>query len=257
MRTTTRSFVTTPLLAALLCTGSAFAQHEGHEGHAGQDQAQAAKAQARVGDPYPFATCPISGKKLGTMGDPVVKVYDGREVRYCCNGCPKKFEKDLQQSLAKLDTKIIADQGPFYPLKTSLVTSKNLPDHPAEFAYGNRLVRLGSEKERAEFDKTPAKFLAALDKAVVEAQGKDFPLKECPVSGEKYGGDMGEPVDIVLAGRLIRVCCDDCEADVEKDPAKFVGMVDAARQGQKPGNDHHPDGKKGHDQHAGKGGCCK
>ena len=173
------------------------------------------------------------------MGDPVVKVYDGREVRYCCGGCPKKFEKDLQQSLAKLDAKIAADQGPIYPLKTSLVTGKDLPEKPFEFVYGNRLIRLGAEQERAEFDKAPAKFLAALDKAVVMAQAKDYPLKECPVSGEKLG-EMGKPIDVVIAGRLLRLGCKDCKADVEKDPAKFVAVIDAATK------HHQSEGHVGH-----------
>ena len=246
--TATRLSVMTAVLAGLLSTGSVLAQHEGHEGHAGHDQAPAAKTPARVGDAYPFATCPISGKQLGTMGDPVVKVYEGREVRYCCGGCPKKFEKDLQQSLAKLDAKIAADQGPIYPLKTSLVTGKDLPEKPFEFVYGNRLIRLGAEQERAEFAKAPAKYLATLDQAVVGAQGKGYPLKECPVSGEKYGGDMGDPIDLVVAGRLVRVCCKDCKKDVEKDPAKFIGLVDAARKGEKPAT------HEGHEQHKGQEG---
>jgi len=238
---TARLFVTAPLMA-LLASGVALAQHEGHGGHTGHEAPRSApptKQPARVGDAYPFATCPISGKQLGTMGDPVVKVYDGREVRYCCGGCPKKFEKDLQQSLAKLDAKIAADQGPIYPLKTSLVTGKDLPEKPFEFVYGNRLIRLGAEQERAEFDKAPAKFLAALDKAVVMAQAKDYPLKECPVSGEKLG-EMGKPIDVVIAGRLLRLGCKDCKADVEKDPAKFVAVIDAATK------HHQSEGHVGH-----------
>src|SRR5712675_516899 len=56
-----------------------------------------------AGDPYALAVCPISGKKLGGMGDPVVKDYDGREVRFCCAMCPPNFEKDQDKSFAKLD----------------------------------------------------------------------------------------------------------------------------------------------------------
>ena len=37
------------------------------------------------GDLYTLATFPISGKTLGSMGDAIVKQYDGREVRFCCN----------------------------------------------------------------------------------------------------------------------------------------------------------------------------
>lgn len=228
-----------PLLAALLFATNALAQHDhGDQGH-GKKQGDD-KAAARVGDVYSLSTCPISGKKLGSMGDPVVKLYEGREVRYCCSGCIAKFEKNLAASLSALDAKIVADQGPLYPLDTSVVSGKKLPEKAHEFVYGNRLVRVADEKEKAEFDKEPAKFLKVLDNAVITVQGKDYVLKQCPVSDEKYGGDMGDPVDLVVGGRLVRLCCKDCKKDVEKSPSKFVEMVDAARKKvaeAKPGED--------------------
>lgn len=189
----------------------------------------AAASAERVGDPYPLATCPITGKKLGEMGDPIVKVYDGREVRFCCPACPAKFEKDLAASLAKIDAVMIKDQSPLYPLKTSLVTGKDLPAHPYQFVYGNRLVVLGAESEKGEFLKEPKKFMADLDKAVIAHQVGDYPITKCPVSGDAFGGDMGDPVDIVVGGRLIRLCCKGCPKDVMKDPAKFIKLVDDAR----------------------------
>ncbi|MBI1189736.1 MAG: hypothetical protein GC200_03525 [Tepidisphaera sp.] len=247
----------TVVAALSMSVGTAFAQHE-HHGDAPakseqparhKDAAPAAKQGERVGDPYALETCPISGKKLGAMGDPVVKLYDGREVRFCCPGCPPKFEKDLATSLAKLDEKIIKDQSPLYPLMTSVVTGKDLPEKPYELVYGNRLIRLGAESEKADFLKDAKKYLAELDKAVVAAQGKDYPLKTCPVSKDELGGDMGKPVDVVVAGRLIRLCCKDCKKDIEKEPAKFVAMVDAARKHHdKPDhdeNDEHHDHKHG------------
>jgi hypothetical protein len=248
MQIMTRLIVSTPILAALLFSGAAVAQHEGH---GGPEKAQdPAKATARVGDAFAFDTCPISGKKLGSMGDPIVKVYDGREVRYCCGGCPKKFEKDLVASFEKLDAKILEDQMALYPLKTSIVTGKDLPAKPIDFVFGNRLIRVGSDKEKAEFRKDSGKFLATLDKAVVAEQGKDYVLKACPSSGEAYGGDMRDAVDLVVAGRLVRLCCKDCTKDVEKEPAKFVAIVDAARKGKvEKGGDH----KKEHDHKEGQG----
>jgi hypothetical protein len=201
-----------------------------------------AKEPERLGDPYPLDTCPITGKKLGEMGDPVVKLYEGREVRFCCPACAPKFEKDKAGNLAKLDEKIVKDQLPLYPLKTSVVTGKSLPEKAYDYVYGNRLVRLDAEGEKAEFLKDPKKHLAALDKAVVAAQGKDYPLAACPVSKEKLGG-MGPAVDVVVGGRLIRMCCDMCKADVEKSPSKFIALVDAARKGTGKG-DASKDGEK-------------
>ncbi len=237
----------------LLNTGAALAQHDPDSkvppSKQHEQPATPAKADLRVGDPYPFDTCPITGKKLGTMGDPVVKVYDGREVRFCCAACPEKFEKERAANLAKLDEKVVKDEGPLYPLKTSVVTGKDLPKKPYEFVYGNRLVRLGAESEKAEFLKDPKKYVGELDKATIAEQGKHYPLTKCPVSGKVYGGDMGKPVDLVVAGRLIRLCCADCKKEIEKDPAKYIAMVDAARKGdkEKPENlDKDNDGKKPH-----------
>jgi YHS domain-containing protein len=168
------------------------------------------------------------------MGDPEVKVYDGREVRFCCPNCPEKFEKDQAANLAKLDEKITKDQAPLYPLKTSVVTGKDLPAKPYEFVYGNRLVRLGAESEKADFLKDPKKYMGALDKAVIAEQGKKYVLTKCPVSGEEYGsGDMDKPEDVVVAGRLIRLCCGKCKKEIEKEPAKYIAKVDAARKGEK------------------------
>jgi hypothetical protein len=189
-------------------------------------------AVKRVGDPYPFATCPISDAKLGEMGEAVTRLYDGREVRFCCDACPAKFEKDQAASLAKLDEKIIKDQGHLYPLKTSVVTGKDLPAKPVEFVYGNRLIRVGQEDEKTEFLKDPAKHLAALDKAVITTQGKDYPVARCAVSGEEFGGDMGEPAEVVMAGRLIKLCCKGCQKRLDKDPAKYIAQIDGARKAQ-------------------------
>ena len=238
------------ILALTLGAGRVIAQHEHHDAPAAQPKqeekptekvkpAHDDKAAARIGDPFPLDTCPISGKKLGSMGDPVVKLYSGREVRFCCDSCPAKFEKDLDANLGKLDEKITKDQAPLYPLKTSLVTGKDLPEKPFEFVYGNRLIRLGAESEKADFVKQPQHDLKDLDKAVVQAQGKDYPLKACPVSHDELGGGKDENVDVVVAGRLVRLCCKDCKNDIEKDPAKFIAAIDQARKGEpaKPGVD--------------------
>lgn len=247
-----RLHLTLASLILLTVAGAAALAQHGHQ-DANQpkhhDEAAApAKADQRVGDPYALDTCPITGKKLGSMGDPIVKVYDGREVRYCCGGCPGSFEKDLAASFIKLDEKIVKDQLPLYPLKTSVVTGKELPAKPFEFVYGNRLVRLGAESEKAEFLKDPKSNLATLDKAVIAAQGKDYSIKTCPVSNESLGGD-GEVKDVVIAGRLIRLCCNDCKKELDKNPSKFVAMVDAARSGKvAPDADHkekHQDKKPG------------
>ncbi len=58
--------------------------------------------------PYTLDTCIVSGEKLGEMGDAVVKVIDGREVKFCCAGCIKKYNKDPAKYLAEADAKMAA-----------------------------------------------------------------------------------------------------------------------------------------------------
>ena len=51
---------------------------------------------------YPLDTCIVSGNRLGSMGDPITKVYDGREVKFCCAPCVEEFEASPKEFLEKL-----------------------------------------------------------------------------------------------------------------------------------------------------------
>jgi YHS domain-containing protein len=42
-------------------------------------------------------TCPVSGEKLGDMGKPFTFVYKDQEVKLCCKGCKKDFDKDPEK----------------------------------------------------------------------------------------------------------------------------------------------------------------
>lgn len=52
--------------------------------------------------PYPLTTCVVSDEKLGSMGKPVGFVVKGQEVRLCCKGCRKDFDKSPEKFLKKL-----------------------------------------------------------------------------------------------------------------------------------------------------------
>jgi hypothetical protein len=52
--------------------------------------------------PDKLATCPVSGDKLGEMGDPYVFVYKEQEVKLCCSHCKKDFDKDPAKYLGKI-----------------------------------------------------------------------------------------------------------------------------------------------------------
>ncbi len=143
---------------------------------------------------YPIDYCIVSGEKLGEMGDPVTKVYDGREVKFCCNMCPEKFEKDQAKFMKKFDDAIIAKQKPGYPLET------------------------------------------------------------CIVSGEAFGGEMGDPIDFVYDNQYFKLCCKGCIKDIKKEPAKYLEKLSAAYESKggmvpKESNQvktEHQDGHEGH-----------
>lgn len=54
--------------------------------------------------PYPLTICIVSNETLGSMGEPVVLVYEGQEVKFCCEGCVGDFKSDPAKHLAKLTT---------------------------------------------------------------------------------------------------------------------------------------------------------
>lgn len=209
----------------------------GMDNHAGHDMKKPADAAAMAVQgwtgPYTLDTCPVSGGKLGSMGDPIVSKYDGREVRFCCGGCIGKFEADQAGYWEKIDKQIVADQIRYYPTETCVVSGEPLAENGEDIAinmvYGNRLVRLCCKMCEREFKADPKKFIAKLDKAAADAQRKDYPMESCAVAGGKLGS-MGEPVELVVAGRLIRLCCAGCKPKVAADPAKYVTMVDKAWQ---------------------------
>jgi hypothetical protein len=53
--------------------------------------------------PYPLKTCLVSGEELGKMGEPYRLIYQGQEIRLCCKGCEKDFNKEPEKYLQKID----------------------------------------------------------------------------------------------------------------------------------------------------------
>jgi len=183
--------------------------------------------QGSAGPTYPYTLpdCPIGGP-LGSMGEPVVKVYDNREVRFCCAGCIDEFEADKARHWGEIDAKIVEQQLMHYPINTCIVTGERLDDDAVNDVHNNRLVRLANADAVAAFKADPAKHLEALDKTIVELQRPGYPMDNCPVGGPL--GSMGEPVNFIYMNRLVRFCCGGCEKSLVSDPAQYMAKLDKA-----------------------------
>lgn len=186
-------------------------------------------------EPYNLDVCVVSGENLGSMGDPVVKEYPGREVRFCCGGCIAKFQRDQAGYFQKIDQRILHDQLRFYPLDTCLVSGKPLVDAGKNVArdvvVGNRLFRVANERAEQELKSNPKKYVINLDAATVKGQRPSYPLETCVVAGGKLGS-MGKPVEMVLAGRLLRLCCGGCAPQATANPGAFLTKLDRAWNSQ-------------------------
>ena len=60
---------------------------------------------AEAAKPYPLDTCPVSGEKLGSMGEPPVLVQGGQQVKFCCKHCIEDFKKDPEKYLKEIEAK--------------------------------------------------------------------------------------------------------------------------------------------------------
>lgn len=193
--------------------------------------------------PYPLDTCIVSGEKFSADDKPVVKQFDGREVRFCCARCAAKFETDKATYFKKLDDQIIAQQIKHYPLTTCVVMEDDSLEDESKtvnYVFANRLVRFCCKGCIKDFNADPAKFLAKIDEAVIKQQKDAYPLTTCPVSGEKLGG-MGEPVVRVYGVTMVKFCCLGCVSRFESDYAtNMAKVVDAwkAKHADSKSDDH-------------------
>ena len=60
-----------------------------------------------------------------------------------------------------------------------------------------------------------------------EAAAKPYPLDYCLVSGDKLG-EMGKPFVFEYKGQEVKLCCKDCKAKFDKEPAKYIKMIEEA-----------------------------
>jgi hypothetical protein len=124
MRTTSSSNVVAAVVAAIALVTAACEQRSAERAApakpetaavakkaASAPSAEAAAVIAEQLPKYPLRVCPVSGKELGSMGDPYNHVHEGRLVRFCCDGCIPEFNEDPALHLAKIDAAAAAGAG--------------------------------------------------------------------------------------------------------------------------------------------------
>ena len=188
-----------------------------------------AKSSVVVHTPYLLDICPISGNALDSMGGAVTEIIDGREIRFCCAGCPPKFKEDKKAQFEKLDALMIAGQLPYYPTTTCIISGEDLEFHDGivNFIYGNRLFRVCCNNCKAEFLEDPAKYVPELDEEIIKVQKKTYPLTTCIIGKGPLDG-MGGPDYMIVGNRLVQLCCSGCRDKVLKDPLAAFALIDAA-----------------------------
>ncbi|MGQ0553380.1 MAG: hypothetical protein ACT4PU_09190 [Planctomycetota bacterium] len=233
------------VLALLVPQASALQDPHGEHAHPAPPAAAKTPAPEFKGDPYLLATDPVSGKPLGPIESQVIIEHEGRELRFASPGNADAFKTEPGKFLPGVDAQMIAQQKLFYPLSTCVVTGEALGSggmEPVDLLYKNRLIRLCCKSCKSDFLKDPNKLIAKLEQAVLEKQRPAYILGTCVVSDEPLGGDMGTPLDIVVAHRLVRLCCKGCLKDFRKDPLKSLGKLGSTPVQDAKAHEHGPDG---------------
>jgi len=183
-----------------------------------------------TGDPYSLSTCPVSGEIIEPDSEAITHNHNGREIRFCCDDCVKEYKVNPKQYVKTIDNKMTQNQLPYYPFGSCVVSGKTFTrdNKPINYIHHNRLVLLADKESVGKFKKSPGQYLKKLDEAVIEQQKENYPIENCPISGMKLGS-MGEPVDMVIANHLVRLCCDGCVKTVRKNAPMYIATIDEAR----------------------------
>jgi YHS domain-containing protein len=164
-----------------------FAQMHQHEGMQ-MKTADAMDSKAADKGAYPLDYCIVSGEKLGSMSEPITYDYNGRDIKFCCQGCLETFKKDPATYTKKLDDAIIAAQKDSYPYTTCPVTGEKLGEMgpPIDYVYNNQLVRFCCPACPPIFEKDPEKYMKILHSQTPE----NMEMQKSSGEGASHGMDM-------------------------------------------------------------------
>ena len=159
------------------------------------------------------ATCPVSGKPA--IADSKVK-FAGKDVFFCCQGCPGAFKKDPK----KFTNKVYVQW-----LETAQITQVGCPisgralNPEATIALGKTKAAFCCENCLGKAEAAPSKELAAL---IFKDFDKGFTLQtKCPVSGKPIVAAQVVEHD----KKKVFFCCPGCPGAFKANPDKFLAKL--------------------------------
>lgn len=200
--------------------------------------------------------CPVSGKPLGSMGDPVKVEVNGQTLYVCCAGCvdavksnPEKYVTGKPPITVAIAT--AADAAAIARQKVCPVMDEPLGGMgtPIKVTIGDKPIYLCCKGCIKKVEAEPAKYLAMVygnhvSPTPVAASGEqvrpgvfkvtaaDAPYiaaqKRCPVMDEPLD-TMGGPYKVNADGRAIYICCPGCAKKIAAEPHKYLTIL--AQQG--------------------------
>jgi hypothetical protein len=136
---------------------------------------------------------------------------------------PAQEPKPAAQRLAIAKTWITIQA---WPLEGCVLSGRPLePGKAKTFKADGRTFKTCCGRCRKKVEKSPQKFAAKLDDAIVSAQSASYPLTTCPISGKKLGA---KAKNAVLNNTLVRLCCGGCTEKAEKRSSEIVAKIAAA-----------------------------
>lgn len=200
--------------------------------------------------------CPVSGKPLGSMGDPVSVEVNQQKLYVCCAGCVNAIQSDPAKYVAGRPQIIITtvtqgDAAAIAAQKVCPVMDESLGSMgtPVKVIIGDKPIYLCCKGCIKKIQAEPAKYLAmlypdgnklseggrtvvagtvAVREGVFKVTAADTPYiaaqKKCPVMDEPLEA-MGGPYKVSAAGQAIYICCPGCAKKIAAEPQKYLAVL--------------------------------
>ena len=181
--------------------------------------------------------CPVSGKSLGSMGQPVKVGINGEDVLVCCEGCvdrlknnPNKYLVNLMNSPPMKSSKADAQEIAFQKNCPVMDEPLGSMGNPIKVRVKGRNVFLCCKGCIKMLKKEPNKYLAMIPspepaKATKVDSVAVANQKNCPVMDEPLNS-MGGPWKVYAKGQPVYVCCKGCIKKVKKNPDFYLAKIE-------------------------------